>query len=256
MNFALPALLAFLIVLPGFLFRNRLKRAEQTSLDYSPFGRVVAEAMLWTIALHAIWLGIAWLVGQTLHPDALLGLLSSAPDLQKSAVADVSTSASHVFLNFVSLYAFALVVPTALRVAITHWRLDRFGAPFSAVFRFYGAPWYYLLTGADFEAADEPDYISIAALVEVAGDAVLYVGILTDFFFDPDGQLDRLVLENVSRRPISRDKTGDDAERFYAIEGDYFVIRYADVVTLNVHYFKLEVATDAAEMPVGPDSLR
>ena len=157
MNFALPAILFFLLVLPGFLFRNRLKRAEQTSLDYSPFGRVVAEALLWAIALHALWLALANAIGRTLHPATLLALFASSSDLQQAAVADVASSALPVFVYFTSLYAFALAVPSALRWAISRWRLDRSGSRFSSIFRFYQAPWYYLLTGADFESDDAPD---------------------------------------------------------------------------------------------------
>lgn len=52
MNVALPALIVFLLLLPGFIFRTNLKRSERTSLDYSPFGHVVAEAVLWALA-HA-----------------------------------------------------------------------------------------------------------------------------------------------------------------------------------------------------------
>lgn len=241
MNFALPAILLFVIVLPGFLFRSRLKRAEQTSLDYSPFGRIVTESFLWAFALHLVWIAIARIAGEVVHTDTLVGLFSSSPELQVAATHDVSRSAPRIVAYFASLYAFAFVVPTALRAAISHWRLDRSDARFSSIFRFDQAPWYYILTGADFEPGDEPDYIAIAAIVEVAGTAYLYVGLLADFFFGPDGQLDRMVLESVARRPMARDKNVDEADgnRFYDVEGDYFVIRYSEVVTLNVKYFRL-----------------
>lgn len=256
MNFALPAILLFVVVLPGFLFRSRLKLAEQTSLDYSPFGRVVIEAFLWAAVLHGAWL-VASYVGlhRTLATEALLGLLSSSPQLQTTAVDEVRASSGLVSWYFGTLYLFALGVPPLVRRAISHWRLDREGARFSSVFRFHDAPWYYLLTRADFEPGDEPDHIVVAAVLNVAGSPILYVGILADFFFDPQGQLDRLVLANVVRRPLDRDRTvgrqllaegddggddeDDDTRRFYAVEGDYFVIRYAEVLTLNVHYVKV-----------------
>ncbi len=242
MNLALPAILVFLLVLPGFLFRSRLKLAEQTSLDYSPFGRVVTEALLWSIALHGAWLAFATAFGEPVRTDALLGLLSSSPDLQAVAVDAVSRASLRVFSYFLSLYAFAFVVPGVLRAVITQWRLDRHGARFSSVFRFYQAPWYYLLTGADFDLYEQPDFILVAAIVDVAGSATLYVGILADFFFDPDGHLDRLVLENVSRRPLANDRTDGEDQRFYRIDGDYFVIRYTEAITLNVQYVKLPTA--------------
>ena len=205
MNFALPAILIFVVVLPGFLFRTRLKYSEQTSLDYSPFGRVVIEAFLWAVGLHIVWLAAGYgFLGATLRTEALLGLLSSSADLQAVAVAEVTTSSVRVLVYFVSMYAFAFIVPSAIRAAISHWRLDRAGARLSTIFRFHQAPWYYLLTAADFERGEEPDYILIAAVIDVASRPFLYVGSLADFFFDPTGQLDRLVLENTVRRPLDR----------------------------------------------------
>lgn len=123
MNVALPALIVFLVLLPGFIFRARFKRTERTSLDFSPFGHVAAGAVL-------------------------------------------------------------------------------------------------------------------------TEEAVLYTGVLDNFYFDPDGHLDRLVLLGVARRPIARDKNADTgdvtmADRFYPIDGDAFVLRYSEIVTLNVQYVHL-----------------
>lgn len=260
MNFALPAILLFLIVLPGFMFRSRLKRVEQTSLDYSPFGGVVAGGVIWAILLHVVWLGALDLFGWTLRTDALIGLLSSSPQLQADAVAAVTASQGRVLAYFLSLYGFALLVPTAIRWSISRWRLDRADRALAALFRFSEAPWYYLLTGADFERP--PGGVSVAAVVDVGGQPYLYVGILVNFFFDAAGQLDRLVLESVARRPLSRDKSGgedlmaDERRRFYDVEGTYFVLRYAEIVTLNIKYFRLEPVDDDGQdsSPVEPEN--
>ena len=47
----------------------------------------------------------------------------------------------------------------------------------------------------------------------------------------------------------------DDADRFYPIDGDYFVIRYSEVITLNVHYVKFEPADfdEVYEVDEAPD---
>jgi len=79
----------------------------------------------------------------------------------------------------------------------------------------------------------------------VAGDAVLYSGILDEFFVDAEGKLDRLVLQQVMRRPIGSDKNSanlDEANslsRFYSIDDDYFVLKYEEAITLNIQYVKL-----------------
>ena len=56
------------------------------------------------------------------------------------------------------------------------------------------------------------------------------------------------------RRPLGKDKPAGDAppagERFYAVDGDYFVLRYAEAVTLNVEYILLaEAEGSAGEAP-------
>jgi hypothetical protein len=245
MNIALPAFVAFLLLLPGFIFRSRFKLAERTSLDFSPFGRVAADAILWAIFAHLMWLSFAFILfSRYFEPEVMLKLLSSAPANQSEAISKVSKDFTWIAGYFGSLFLAALITPILLRAQIAKWRLDRGTAPLSSIFRFHDAPWYYLLTGADFSEDEKPDLIMISAIVELAKDAVLYVGILDNFFFDSDGNLDRLILQGVARRPLSADKTkaeevGISDDRFYDIDGDSFVLRYQDVKTLNVQYFKL-----------------
>jgi hypothetical protein len=66
------------------------------------------------------------------------------------------------------------------------------------------------------------------------------------------------VLQRVMRRPLTADKNTDlsvdeieaassssssaergAAARFYPVDGDYFVLRYAEAITLNIEYIKL-----------------
>jgi len=81
--------------------------------------------------------------------------------------------------------------------------------------------------------------------VNVSGKAYLYTGILEEFFVNAEGKLDRVVLQEVMRRPIAADKNAPEAEagapspRFYPIDGDYFVLRYSEAITLNIEYVKL-----------------
>ncbi|MDB6000397.1 MAG: hypothetical protein JWP52_2096 [Rhizobacter sp.] len=251
MNLALPALIVFILLLPGFVVRLRFKRAERASLDYSPFGQVATEAILWAAALHAVWLLVAYAAfDRVLQLDVLLKLLSSDASSQSHASEAVAADAHWVAWYFGSLFVCAYALPALARAAIIRWRLDRIGSPLSALLRFNGAPWYYLLTGADFAEGEQPDLIAISAVVDVAGSAVLYTGILEDFFLDPEGRLDRLVLQQTMRRPMNADKAswdgGDEAaqEWFYPIEGDYFVLRYAEAITLNIEYISLGEQTD------------
>lgn len=246
MNVALPALIVFFLLLPGFIFRINLKRAERTSLDFSPFGQVVAEAILWALVLHLVWLWLSYRFFQHgFEPTILMKLLAASPATQVEATEAVGRQFNWIAAYFSSLIIVSLALPKLVRLVISKYRLDRADAPFSSIFRFHQAPWYYLLTGADFKPEEAPDLIMVSAIVEVGKEAVLYVGILDEFYVDAEGQLDRLVLQGVVRRPISADKPQGDAvadnvaNRFYDVDGDSFVLRYAEAVTLNVQYVRL-----------------
>jgi hypothetical protein len=247
MNIALPAVVVFVLLLPGFIARSRLKRIERLSVDYSPFGQVATEAVVWAGGLHVLWvLLMGWLTPYVFRPEIALTLLSIEPRTQTAALQALARETPAVTLYFGSLLAFAYLGPLGMRRLITWRRWDRVGSPLSGLLRFSAAPWYYLLSGADFAEDECPDLIAISAIVNVSGDPFLYTGVLEDYYLDAEGQLDRLILSQVMRRPLGKDKPAGDApaagERFYAVDGDYFVLRYAEAVTLNVEYILLAEA--------------
>lgn len=250
MNIALPAVIVFVLLLPGFIARSRIKRVERLTLDYSPFGQVVTEAVLWAIGLHLLWIGLAHLLlAGEFRPEIALELFSTEPATQTRALDAVARQAGALTAYFVSLLVFSYLGPLGFRAWVSHRRLDRAGAPLAGLLRFDGAPWYYLLSGADFAAEDVPDFVSVSAIVDVAGQPYLYMGLLEDYFLNPDGDLDRVILQQVMRRPLSRDKAAGssdrDLSRFYPIDGDYFVLRYREAITLNVEYIKLRPEAEA-----------
>lgn len=246
MNVALPALVVFVLLLPGLIARARVKRVEKQSLDYSPFGQLVTEAVVWAGGLHAVWIGAITALGMPLRADVALGLLSADAKLQREALLVLAAQLPAVAAYFGSLLAFAYLAPLSVRTLITRHRLDRSGAPLANVFRFSGAPWYYLLSGADFAEGDTPDFIAVSAIVDVAGTPHLYTGVLTDYYLDADGQLDRLILQDVVRRPFPAATPAPTDDDFAPVPGDHFVLRYSEAITLNVEYVQVEDLTEAA----------
>jgi hypothetical protein len=79
------------------------------------------------------------------------------------------------------------------------------------------------------------------------------VAVLDECFVNSEGELDRLVLQEVMRRPIVADKDatktgeGDDSSSFYDIDGDYFVLRYSETITRNIQYVKLTSADNTID---------
>lgn len=267
MNLALPALVVFVVLLPGFIARSRIKRAERLSLDYSPFGQVVSEAIVWAGAMHVVWIWITGLIGpKEFRSDIALELLAADSEVQAKALEAVAVYSSWITAYFGSLFLIAFLAPSIVRSLITHYRLDRVNSRLSGVLRFSGAPWYYLLSGADFgKKEDTPDLIAVSSIVNVSGNPYLYTGVLDDYFIDQEGNLDRLVLQEVMRRPLDADKTAEGPdqgfERFYPIDGDYFVLRYSEAITLNIQYIKLTQdgghmggSDSVAEEPVNPSA--
>jgi hypothetical protein len=260
-NVAFSALLVFLLLLPGFLFRTYFKRAEKVVLDIKPFGQAAIDAFLTAIVIDLVWYWTSHLVtGTRVDFRALFTLIAGEKSAElESAIAELAADPWRPGIFFGSLYAFAIACAFGLRYVVTRWRLDRRGAPLANFLRF-DTPWYYLFTGYDRLTA--PNGVAIGAVVSLGGTAYLYTGVLVEYFLDDQGQLNRLVLTSAARRPLSEDalqtsdplsspwlevegSAGEGAppglaeERFYPIEGDYFVLRYSEVLTLNVRYLDL-----------------
>lgn len=243
MNLALPALLIFAIILPGFIARTQIKKAERSTLDYSPFGVAVSEAIIWAFVLHTLWILLSEnLIGNNISWDVLFGLFTSNQELQAKSILKAAQDHNRIWFYFFSLYAFSLLAPKLIRALVIRYRLDRYGCWSAFLFRFSYAPWYYILSGADFKKNETPDFIRISAISDVSGTPYIFEGVLDDYFFDENGSLDRLIITTAQRRPLSHDKNekGDNKSRFYPIDGDYFVLKYSDIINLNVQYMKLE----------------
>jgi len=246
MNIALPALVILLLLMPGFIIRSRFKIVERQSLDYSPFGLVFTEGITWAIALHTIWLAISLTcLGYTFQIENLLYLISADPNKTSIAISFIKDKTELLAFYFLSLYATCYTLPPIIRLIISGLRVDKFESKLSWIFRFHKAPWYYLLSGADFDKDEKPDLVAVSAIVDVAGSPYLYTGQLDEYYLDENGKLDRLILSNTMRRTLDKDKSRDNGEliedRFYPIDGDYFVLRYDEAITLNIRYIKLNV---------------
>lgn len=199
---------------------------------------------MWAGALHLIWILLTqFLTGYKFDPEILLGLISSEKTLQASAIQKVSLQSREIASYFITLYIACPLLPKVVRFFVDKYCLDGIHSPWSWLFRFDDADWFYLFSGVDFKKEDKPDFISISAVVEVGKESYIYKGALDDYFTDSDGELTRIVLSGVSRRKLDQDRSSDDQtdeDRFYPINGDYFVLKYEEISSLNVHYIKIQ----------------
>jgi len=253
MNVAFPALLVFLLLLPGFLFRNAFKRAERTTLDWKPFGQAVTASVLTAFFLNGLWYLLTLLVTRSGADFGVLLtlLLGDRSQNADAAIGKLTADPWHPFAFLGTLYVVSAAGCRALRHLVTRYQLDRRDSPIANLVRF-NTPWYYLFTGYD--QSPRPDGVYVSAVVNFDDGSYIYSGILVEYFLNDEGQLDRLVLTSAARRRLSEDAPEDDADDldagFYPIAGDYLVLRYSEMVTLNVSYIRIvqgdaDVADDA-----------
>ena len=262
MNIAFPALLIFLLFLPGFIFLTSFRKTERTSLDFRPLAERTVISMVVAGIFHAVW---AWLYHGICGdlPDyatTMTLLVGQRGELLEQAVSGAATAPGPIFGYFFSLYLGSWVMGYLFRWSVVRCGWDRKGV--LAPWLRFDTPWYYLLKGFDQDA----DGVLVSAIVEMEGGSHLYSGLLEEHYFDADGSLDRLVLTAVGRRPIENDKPSpirtegndlDDGEetrseeRFYPIDGNYFVLRMSEITTLNIHYVKLADELEAADETSG-----
>lgn len=235
MNVALSAVVIFLILAPGFTFFARFRRVERTSLEYSPLGIVVISGVVYAAILHAISLGIAHFFGWRFVLEDLLHLIGIDPIAQSATIKKLGTYQSAILTYF----SVVLFVPIFLAPALRNCAERRgWDAPASWLYSIFGldAPWYQILV---VEARTRRADVHVAAVVNFGGKCFVVRGFVRDFFLLDSGELDRLVLEAADRRPLDSDKTAagsDEQSRYYQIDGDFFVLRYSEAITLNVKY--------------------
>lgn len=264
MSFAFPALLVFLLVLPGIILRYSYARGPWGWASPTSMRRVseeLAYGVAFALVLHVVWLLLVRRLGFEPDVDSMLLLLvgnfgEGSRHLER-VVGSVSGHYPGVAAYLVSLYGAAAVAGNVGHRAVRRLKLDHH----TKTFRFDNY-WYYMLTGEVLlfrENAGEyrrVDGVYLSAVVDHASGSYLYRGIVSDFTFDRDGALDTIVLADAHRRRLVDDRaeTGPPAgvgpsapdARYYEIRGDFLVLRYAELRTLNLDYFAVTLEESAA----------
>jgi hypothetical protein len=247
-NVAFPALLTFLLILPGYIFRGAFTRSERTQLDNRPFTSETVKSLIIAIFLHTFWLQLSKLFSPiTIDYHVFLILFTSVRgDLLELAI---NRSANHIpaFTTYlVTIYIFSYTLGLLAQKMVIKYKLDRHPL-LSELFKF-DTPWFYLFKGFNDEG-DEADFVKLAVTVQQVEATYLYYGILEDFFLTETGNLDRIVLSSVVRRQLTADdailigyeeaRLSKEEVRFYEISGDRLVLKYRDISSLNIEYCKI-----------------
>ena len=266
MSFAFPALLVFLLVLPGIILRYSYARGPWGWASPTSMRRVseeLAYGVAFALVLHAGWLLVVRGLGFEPDVDSMLLLLvgnfGERSRYLDRVLASVPGHYSGVAGYLVSLYGASAVAGNLGHRAVRRLKLDHR----TKTFRFDNY-WYYMLTGEVLDFRENSaegrrvDGVYLSAVVDHGAGSYLYRGIVSDFTFDRDGALDTIVLADAHRRSLADDRAesgppagvgpSEPDERYYEIRGDFLILRYSELRTLNLDYFAvtLEEAPPAA----------
>jgi len=252
MNFAAPALLILLLLLPGIIARNSYLRG---TFQAHPFkSKSIAEEAAFSavisVLIHLTFISATnhLFPAKKVNIEYAIALLfgpASGNDKFSKALTNVSSNAEAIASYFAILYIFSYLAAVAAHIMVRAGRCDLQ----SNVLRF-DHPWYYLFTSniLDFDKMSRPfpstsvDVVFTSVLVEQDGKTFVYRGIVDKYYFDADGALDRILLMGAQRAVLSeileQEKKELDVYVPFAwiTDSDYLVIFMKDVINLNVHY--------------------
>lgn len=263
MNIALSSLVVLLLILPGVLLSYAYRRGsfERAPVSLGPLRDEITTGIVWALLIHTI----ALFSLSTVHGGQVVGVVLSL----LGAFSNQSTLHSQA-LEVAGLYVATVNVAALLVGYGLHSFVRRLQLDLRYDFLRFNNDWYYLFSGEaqvfdapqkdrkfskirSFSQNGRPDWVFASALVDQAEGSIIYWGILEDYTFDRSGKLSSILLSYAQRRPLHNDRLPDDEaqqlptvdDRFYAIRGSYFLIKYEHIKTLNIEYVVIEPANDA-----------
>ncbi len=226
----------------------------------------IAYSFIIAVLFHGVWAFFAPIL-TNYHIDLrsvlmlLIGNYGKDSEFFDSVLRSLVDFPQQVFWYFISLYVSSAAVGLLIHYIVRNYKLDR-----KHKLLRYDNPWYYLLKGEilEFKEKDKrwteiPNAKSLnvylTAVVHHSQGDYLYRGIVDEFYFDKDGNLDRVLLLQAHRRKLDVDRavgdTSDPITRYYRIVGHYFSLKYSEIHTLNIQYFGVR-ATKKEEAPQPP----
>ena len=270
MNLAFPALFVLLLLLPGILLSYSYRRGffRRSPITLGPIKDEIGRGIVLAVLVHLVALSLSWLCGGWVpRTDVFLAVFADVGDVTPETAAEEFMAG---LWYLAAINGAALVVGLIGHGIVRYWELDLKRERLR-----FNNEWHYLFSGEarkfPREREADVDFVFVSVVVEQGEDSILYWGLLSYYFFDRTGTLDKIVLTDAQRRfltpesdrePESSDNgetdssdegesnpSGDretedvnlplSSDRYYSIRGEYFVIEYEGVQTLNVEYYEV-----------------
>lgn len=271
MNIAFPALIILFLVLPGAIFRYSYARGSwgwSSPVSFRSISDELAYSAVFAVGLHFFWLLVSAALGYRADFASLVAFLvgnfGANGERYGAAVHSIAAHTTSIAAYFLSLFAISAVSGRVAHQLVRRFQLDLR----TQIFRFRNE-WHYLLTGEILSFSEvsiqarEVDGVFLSAVVDHAKDSYLYRGIVEDWSFSDDGQLESVRLTFAHRRRLSDDRPDATVEssgeyrapdsRYYPIHGDLLLLRYSEMKTVNLDYFSLSEEQGAEPAGTNPD---
>lgn len=262
MNLAFPALFVLLLLLPGILLSYSYRRGffRRSPITLGPIRDEIGRGIVLAIFVHLVALAISW--GSALWTPKTEIFLSVFADVGKIAPGRVAEEFKSALWYLIATNGAALGVGGLLHGIVRWWQLD-----LRWEWLRFNNEWHYLFSGEvwlyEKDTDQTVDWVFASVVVDQGETSILYWGRLIDYVFDRAGTLDKIILTQAQRRFLNPDSDRDlyppeedenseetDAgtegtalppasDRYYPIRGEYFVIEYENVQTLNVEYYEV-----------------
>lgn len=265
MNIAFSTLVVFLLLIPGLAFL-RLYYSEEFSKEYfkASFFEIVISALLPSIVLHSVFCLLVCIIPGDSVSLTVIGKLIAGDnkDIQEG-IKNIQDNIWGIVAYYLWITLFASFLGIYLRMHVRTRGYDRT----IKLLRFQNY-WHYILSGEILQFPNLPihnlvtekdkqadnsvnqnsiDLTYVDALVATSEGSIIYTGILVDYQLTKLGEgINLITLKGVSRRYLSVDKDNineesgyrEELKNYYRMPGDLFVIRYDQMINMNVTYYR------------------
>ncbi|MDC7219136.1 MAG: hypothetical protein PQJ59_04290 [Spirochaetales bacterium] len=269
MQLALSSLLVLLIILPGILFRYFYRKGFWTCPVYlSHLTNEILYGVIFSIVLHSLFYHVILSKSEYSYDFYILLSLVSG-NVDEGNIQFISRNIKDYFFVILRYFTVINISSAALGLAV-HSFVRELKLDLKIPFLRFNNEWYYLLRGESWVISDLNElkflkrlfsnistinyylrkiYPEVSVVIEQSGESFLYNGIVEDFNYSKDGLLEKIIMTYSSRRKLSDDGTNRTStdkttskkesrsdDRYYPIEGEYLIINYCDIKTLNINY--------------------
>jgi len=269
MNFALSALVIFLLLIPGILFNYSYLKGlgrRDGPIAIKHYGDYLVHSTIYALILNSVWaFGASRIRSISIDWNAVIQLLASKFS-EQNGLPPISQHMSEITFYLLSLYAASALFGYLAHIIIRRTKLDKRFSLFRP-----DDLWYYMLSGeiGEFKENPFPEKFSsedvdvlLTAVVTHGEQTFQYRGFVVDFGYDNQGDLDwvsliyfdRQLLEQEPSRESrkgqmpSQHPTNETKENGH-FENALMVLKYSEMNAIRLTYLSLRKKDEANGSP-------